>query len=166
MKKKTIIIIIVSVVAFIFILMVAVAGIGFFIAKRVQQKVGITNMHIDKQGSGKIEFQGGQIELGKTATWPTDMPSDVPEFTYGKVKMVTKSEVENKKGWNILLEEVTADAPEKYKADLKNSGWSIKATTTVSDQGGSIMAEQDKLQLFIFIDSEKHTASIGVNEKN
>lgn len=165
MQKKTIIIIVVAIVAVFFIVMVAGVVVGYYIVHKAIQKESITDKHLDKQ-DGKIEFNGGKIEVGKAAEWPADMPSDVPKFTYGKVKMVTKSEVENKKAWNVILEDISADAAEKYKEDLKNSGWGIKATTTVSGQGGSIMAEQDKLQLFIMIDSDKHTASIGVNEKS
>ncbi|MCX7919736.1 MAG: hypothetical protein N3A72_09075 [bacterium] len=115
MQKKTIIIIVVAVVAAFFFIAVAIFGIRFFLAYKVNKEAGITDMHtlVDKQGSGgKIELKDGQIEVGKAAQWPADIPSDVPEFTYGKVKVVTKSEMKNKKGWNVLLENVSADALE------------------------------------------------------
>lgn len=166
MQKKTIIIIVVAVVAVFFFIAAAIVGVGFFVARRVQKQAGITDMHIDKQG-GKVEFKGGQMEFGKAAEWPTDMPSAVPKFTYGKIKIVTKSEVQNKKGWTVIFEEITtADSGEKYKEELKNSGWAIHATTKVSGQGESIMADKDKLQLFLFIDADKHTASLSLNEKD
>ena len=122
-------------------------------------------MQIDKQG-GKIELKNGAtVEFGESAKWPEDMPAEVPQFTYGKVKTVTKTEVQNRKGWNVILEEVTADAAEKYKTDLKNSGWAIHATTTVAGQGGSLMTEKERLQLFLMFDSEQKTVSFAVNEK-
>jgi hypothetical protein len=166
MKKKTIIIIVVAVVAVFIFIAVAVVGVGFFVARKVaMQKAGITDMHIDKQDGGKIEFKGGQVEVGKAAEWPKDMPSEVPVFSNGKIKVVTKSEIKNKKGWNVVLEGITSEAAEKYKADLKNNSWNIMQTMS-SAQGGSIMAEKDKLQLFMVFDNEKHNASLGVNEKD
>jgi hypothetical protein len=165
MKKKTIIIIIVAVVAVFFFIAVAVVGVGFFVARKVQRETGITDMHLNKQGSGTIEFKGGKMELGKAATWPADMPSEVPKITYGKVVAVTKSEINNKKGWNIVLEGFDSNAAEKYKAELKNNGWNVMQTTN-STEGGSIMADTKTLQFFMMYTNEKQTASFSVNEKD
>lgn len=170
MKKNTIIIIVVAVVAVIFFLVVAIAGIGFILAHRMQQRAGITDMHIDKQG-GRIEFKGSdktggqvQMEVGKTAKWPEEIPSEVPEFTYGKLNVVSTTNVKDKKTWTLIYESSAAGALEKYKQDLTNKGWSIQNTMQMGE-GGSIQAEKDKLQVFIMVELPKGNASLTIAEK-
>lgn len=84
--------------------------------KAAMKKAGITDMQIGKEG-GKIEFKNGQMEIGKTAEWPSDMPSDVPQFTYGKVKVVTKTEIQNKKDGTLFLKEL----PTMWLKNIKKS---------------------------------------------
>jgi len=109
------------------------------------------------EGEGEISF-GGQ-------SWPNDLPEGVPSFPWGKVKGVTRSSIQEKKTWNVILEEVEDGALEKLTEALKQNGWEILSSTTASG-GGSVQATKGDLMVLAIINTESKAGSIGISTGN
>jgi len=62
----------------------------------------------------------GAVQAG--AQWPSQMPPDVPKFTYGTI---TGSSNNVMGSIQATFTNVTPDAFDKYQNDLKNAGWTI-----------------------------------------
>lgn len=96
-----------------------------------------------------IKTDAGIIEVdSKAQSWPDEIPNDVPEFTYGKVKAVTTSNIDDTKTWNVIYEDVRDGFIDKYDAELKEKGFET-VTMKIGDNGGSITAENDKYNIFL-----------------
>lgn len=68
--------------------------------------------------------------------WPSNIPSIVPEFTYGKNAGIITNR-EDGTQWIIAFGNVPNDASEKYKADLDSKGWetNFMGDTLVAEYG-------------------------------
>jgi hypothetical protein len=99
-------------------------------------------------GKIKISDKGEKAELSFAQEWPNDLPGDVPKFTMGKVKAVTKAEEGGKPSWHIILQDVEDGAVEKYTEELKAKGWEIEMSNTAGE-GGLIQAKKNN-QMLIF----------------
>ncbi|KAF0200487.1 MAG: hypothetical protein FD170_3452 [Bacteroidetes bacterium] len=103
------------------------------------------------------------VELdGKANSWPREIPDEVPEFTYGKVKAVTTSIIDGAKSWSVIYENVEDDFIDKYDADLKKKGFKT-VTMKMGDKGGSITADNGKYNVFLM--GSEGSLSIGVSLK-
>lgn len=108
------------------------------------------------QGGNTVEFDG------KANSWPGEIPDEVPEFTYGKVKAVTASIIDGAKSWNVIYENVEDDFIDRYDADLKKKGFET-VTMKMGDKGGSITADNGKYSVFLM--GSEGSLSIGVSPK-
>jgi len=113
-------------------------------------------------GKAVIETGEGKMEVDSEAkTWPSDIPGDVPEFTFGKVKGVTTSTVDNTKSWNVVFEEVQDGSIDKYDALLKEKGF--ETVIMKMGDGGSIQAENNKYNVFLM--GGEGNLSVGISVK-
>ncbi len=115
--------------------------------------------------SGKAVFETGEGKMevdSEAKSWPDDIPDDVPEFTFGKVKGVTTSTMNDTKTWNVMYEEVQDGFIDQYDALLKEKGFET-VIMKMGDKGGSIQAENDKYNVFLMGGEE--TLSVGVSLK-
>lgn len=76
--------------------------------------------------------------------WPGEIPSDVPEFTYGKVERVSIQDMPEAKNWVMRFSGVKEDALTKYEADLKAKGFDAH-TTRIMNGRGNVMGEKGNL---------------------
>ena len=122
---------------------------------------GKADVNMEK-GKVTIKNEAGQSEIAYGATsWPEDMPASVPKFAGGKVKAVTRSDQNGKKGWNVVVEDTEGSALEKYAGQLKEAGWTIM-TQMAAPKGGMVQATKDELYVIAMFNEEKKVASIGV----
>ncbi len=169
-KSATTIIIIIIVV-------LAVLGIGgYFVSRYVMGKLaektaeglvgGLTGGKVDISAS-KVTYsgEGGSLEISESSKWPTDLPSDVPEFTYGTVKATAKTTTNGKGNWSITLENVQSGAYDKYVSDLKAAGWQETTTSTGSGVNYIDMTKGSYDLIFTYEESEK-TSSLLVSSKS
>jgi hypothetical protein len=98
----------------------------------------------------KIESENfkGEVNLSDN-TWPKEIPGDVPEFPFGKIKQTVTSTSDEAKTWNVQYEEVGSGALDTYDAQLKKSGF--KTTKITMGDKGSITAEKGKLGVYVVI---------------
>jgi hypothetical protein len=118
---------------------------------------------IDKE-KAVIETGDGRIEVDSNAkSWPSEIPGDVPEFKFGKVKAVTTSIMDGSKSWNVAFEEVQDGFFDKYEAQLKEKGFETMSMK-MGDKGGTISAESDKFSVFLM--GGEGNLTVGVTVKN
>ena len=131
---------------------------------KVMKKATGKEADVDIQG-GKIRIQtkDGTAEINVTTTWPEDMPGDVPRFTLGKIKGVNKSNVEGKKGWNVVIDETQEGAFPKYMEELKTKGWKIDMNLSM-EKGGSVAASKNNLNLMLIFNKDEKTGNITVSQ--
>ena len=129
-KNKTLVIVV------IIISVLVLLGIGgYFISAFVINKIGGSlvenvvekgtggNVKVDtKTGSAELKTNEGSINVGSSAQWPSDLPSDVPKFSVGKITMSTKVTTVPK-GWSVLISDVTENDVTNYKNNLIAKGW-------------------------------------------
>jgi hypothetical protein len=150
MKKKTIIISLATIVGFI---IVCYLGLVFIVSPYILKQIG--------KPYGITDFN---TKTGKSAKWESDIPSIVPEFTYGKIEIAGTVMVKNKKHWNFLYKAVNADGFDKYKQDLITKGWNVRNQMSDADML-LIFEDKDNLRLAFTIDTVKKFATLQVNEK-
>jgi hypothetical protein len=67
----------------------------------------------------------------QASQWPSQMPPDVPKFTYGTITgfgSTSNSIV-------VFINNASPDSFDKYQSDLKNAGWTIKETSQINGYG-------------------------------
>jgi hypothetical protein len=113
--------------------------------KNVQEKM---TEQVLKHAAGKdvdVEIQGDKVqiadkdsrtEMTETTTWPSDLTSDVPKFTGGRITRVVKTH-EQTGSWtyNIYLEGFSGDDIQNYENALKENGWQTDRMQ-MGDKGG------------------------------
>lgn len=133
-----------------------------FIEKLIEHGTG-SNVDIDtKDGSASIKTSDGSTTVGNSAQWPSDMPSDVPKFSAGKITMSTKVSTDPK-SWSLLISEVKASDVASYKSALKAKGW----TEDTSMSFGADLTQYTKgnLETILTFDSTSNGLSITVSYK-
>jgi len=132
---------------------VVLTGCGFLAPKSDVPGVTGGNSLSDKVGKelgeqmaeemlGGIDVEFAEEGSGDVVAWPKQIPSDVPEFKYGKIdaSMATPG---GEADYSVMMQfrEVEKEAYAKYEQDLVGAGWTI---TTDSDWSGQhISAEKD-----------------------
>jgi len=114
-------------------------------------------------GKAVIQTGDGKVEVDSNAkSWPSEIPGDIPEFKFGKVKAVTTSNMDGSKSWNIVFEEVQDGFLDKYEAQLKEKGFET-IIMKMGDKGGTITGESDKYNVFLM--GGEGNLSIGITGK-
>ena len=94
--------------------------------------------------------------------WPSAMPTDVPQFTYGTITAANNDIMGNVQA---VYENVTPDVFDKYQSDLKNAGWTI-SNATQSAFGFEIdatIAPRTVVAMFVTSKSKGLTGAVTYN---
>lgn len=172
-NKTTLIVVIVLVV-------VAILGIGGYFVSRyfIKKAAGnladnlinsATNGVVDadiNSGSVNVDTGDGSINLNQNSSWPTDMPSDVPQFTYGKVAFSSKIDSGGTEGWTVTIEDVKSGSLEKYKSDLEAKGWVAQAESTDLGFANILQYEKGGMQIIISYDPDSKAVNLTVTNKS
>ncbi len=118
------------------------------------------DLDVDNE-SVEIKTDQGSLKVGSTYDWPSGMPSDVPEFKYGSIIGVIESNSDAGKSYTVTLENIEADAFEKYKSALEDNGWTIQYTQQMGtgwslnavkgNNGVSVIVSEDTTGVVSFI---------------
>jgi len=123
------------------------------------------NAEVDlSSGKAVIQTGDGEVEIDSNSkSWPSEIPGDVPEFKFGKVKAVTTSIIDGSKSWNVAFDEVQDGFLDKYEAQLKEKGFETMSMK-MGEKGGTISAESDKFSVFLM--GGEGNLTVGVTVKN
>lgn len=136
--------------------------------KAIEQSTG-SDVELNT-GSGRvsIESDGQKIEIQQQgATWPDDMPSDVPKFAYGTLKAVTRTQTGGADAWTVTCEDVPENSIKAYEALLKSRGFETTLTIVTSDtgSGGSLQASKGPVTVFLLGDNRAVSLSVSREKK-
>lgn len=126
------------------------------VEKVIEQSTG---KKVDVKSGGQditIESEGKKIQIqANSSVWPSDMPAEVPNFSYGKIKAVTRSTMPEGKSWSVVFENVTGTVVKDYESKLKTSGFKTVSTTVTYDQGegGTVSGTKEKLNVTLIVGS-------------
>ncbi|MGA2112968.1 MAG: hypothetical protein ABSG98_12620 [Anaerolineales bacterium] len=86
-----------------------------------------------------------------TISWPSEMPADVPQFSYGTITASSNNVMGH---IQATFRNVPADAYDKYQSDLKNAGWTITNATQSADGFEIDAAKAPRTVVALFIASK------------
>ncbi|MFA6301402.1 MAG: hypothetical protein WC609_03590 [Candidatus Paceibacterota bacterium] len=165
-KNKKIIII-----AIIALLVVGFVVNGFWgrkagerMAENILEKQLGGNVNINsKDGSVSIQSDKGSFSAGEATSWPSNMPSDIPEFTAGKLTMAASISSENN-GWQVAATDVSKDDFNAYHSLLESKGWK---NISFSDANiDMLQMNNGTYDLFMVFNAEDGGFSLTVSVKN
>ena len=99
-------------------------------------------------------------DYSTTARWPSEIPPDVPKFTYGRIT----SFAGNRCYMQVRIADPTADCFDNYQRDLKKAGWEIVAAShSANPENIMIMAHNrtSSIHLQLFPNDKKPKQLIG-----
>jgi len=150
---------------------------GFFVEKYVLNKAGeelieqsIENgsgadVNVTDGGEGvSVQTESGSSEVGTAATWPSDLPGDIPKFEAGKLVASTKVETEPA-SWSLVFSDIAVDDVTKYKNDLTAKGWAVSSSSTFGTSSLSLLTKSN-LQISMTYDGDSKGLSISVSYKS
>lgn len=75
--------------------------------------------------NGSVTFTGkeGKMEVGTSAKWPEDMPSDVPNFSAGEITAAVRINNASTNGWSVIVKDVEGKQVVDYVKKLESAGW-------------------------------------------
>ncbi|MFH1608892.1 MAG: hypothetical protein ABH951_02665 [Patescibacteria group bacterium] len=101
-----------------------------------------------------IETKDGSFSAGESTKWPADMPSDIPEITFGKLTMVSSSSIGGQ-AWQVSVSDVTKSDYTSYHSSLLAGGWIN--TGMVSANIDVAQMSKGNYDLIIALNSEENT---------
>ena len=140
---------------------------GYFLVKEFV----LEDTDSNETGNGNSENESVSYELDDTTVdvetgdeeWPSDIPSDIPEFEYGDAETVAKVENEYAIAWTIVYENISENAFEKYKQDLEDEGFT-NVSSFESSTGWLITVMKEPFTVVATYDKEEGTVGISVTE--
>jgi len=107
-----------------------------------------------------VTTEEGTTTMSETTEWPSDMFEGVPQFTYGVVERVTRSDrADGNKAFMVYIRDMAADGPENYKKDMEAAGWQ-SMMSTAAGAGGMINAQKGNVALSLTYNNEDKTAVV------
>jgi len=97
------------------------------------------------------------------SSWFSDIPSDVPEFTYGSAQSTSTGESSSTKIWTIIYGDVDKDDFDNYIDDLRDSGYTDISSYT-SDGNSIVMVNKQPYTITVTYSSEDETVGLSIAE--
>jgi nitrate reductase NapE component len=122
--KKIIIIVVVVLVLCLIVCVAIVAGSGLLVRNAANSITSDSVLNTIQDQINRDSKDGSTINLTQK-TWPSDIPSYVPQFKYGDISLTTKDNSSGKPAWTIGYLNVKDNAIASYTQDLKDAGWTV-----------------------------------------
>ncbi|MEI7690252.1 MAG: hypothetical protein WCI63_01360 [bacterium] len=164
-----------TIVLVVVVLLIGLSVGGYFISKYVFNKAGegIVEKVIESGTGGKVNIDTknkdvtiktneGTFNAGENVSWPSDMPTDVPKFTSGKITLATNKNTEPK-GWEVLISNVESSNVADYQTKLKAAGWTNSSESSFG--ADLIQMQKDTRDLTLVYDSSSKGVSLTVSYK-
>jgi hypothetical protein len=113
-------------------------------------------------GKIQIEDKGSRTEITETTNWPSEVISDVPKFTAGKIKRVVKTqEAGGVWTFNIYLAGINGDDIKNYAGALKEKGWKTNIMQ-IGAKSGSLNGEKGTMGINFMYSLERNDGMLAV----
>lgn len=83
---------------------------------------GNADVELDED-SMTIETDEGSLESAATDEWPSDIPSDIPEYGDGEITNTLHSESDDGEYWIVAIDDTSDSAIDSYKSLLSDAGF-------------------------------------------
>ena len=123
-KKTIIIVVVVLLVLCLVVCLAVVIGSGMLVNNAAKNITSDSLLNTVQDQINKNSKDGSTINI-TDKTWPSDIPSYVPQFKYGEISLTTKDNSTGSPVWTIGYLNVKDNAVASYTTDLKNSGWTV-----------------------------------------
>lgn len=142
------------------------SGCGFFgnVTSRVTDQINpLSDFASEKAGDELAEKliegdSGIDVEISSEGeagvAWPKNIPSEVPEFKYGKLEVTFDGSKTVDTGTLIQITNVEKDAFQKYAKDLRANGWEVKDNVLKEYGIEGIRLEATKINLILTLDKD------------
>jgi len=151
---------------------VILAIIGYLVNDFIGKKTAENKIEniLEKQLNGNVDINTsdnsisikndqGNFNAGDATKWPTDMPSDVPNFTAGKLTMAGSVPT----GWQVVAANVSKDDFVAYHSSLIANGWINVGTF---DAGiGMVQMNKGNYDLIIAFNNQENTFVLTISVK-
>ena len=113
--------------------------------------------------SSVVNYEGGIIETFPKTSWPKDIPTEIPEFTYGKIKAVTKDSIPTGAHWSLRISDLLDSAIDNYYEQLRLKQWYAIAMPLPK---GRVLLGNEKDFFIYLITYKDNTALLIVSRKS
>lgn len=110
------------IVIVVLVVIVALGAVGYYFVRKAVKKVADVN----NLGS-TFNIGDTKVTTGEDQKWPSGLPSDVPQFTAGKIQGTSKVGDTT----TIIVAEVKDADVTNYKKALTDKGWTVNSETDV-----------------------------------
>jgi hypothetical protein len=135
--------------------------------KAIEHSTG-KSADVDVNGQNvTIETEGKKVEIqANAAEWPDEIPGDVPEFSYGTIKGVTRTETPEGLSWGIVVEKVPDSIVRNYEQTLKNRGFETSSMIMSGEngQGGSVTGEKGNISVVLMAGNGSASLSVALKK--
>lgn len=172
-KKTNVTMIVIIIVAVLVVMSVGGYLVSRYLARKVSEKAtesimeAATGNKVDVNTSDNgvtYKTEGGELSVGTKAKWPTDVPSSLPEFTFGTISGSSKTGETGNYIWTMGYEKVSTDAYTKYKDLLTSKGWTITSETSYGNNQG-LIAQIETYEVTFSVYGDNAEASIMLGNK-
>jgi hypothetical protein len=164
-SNKTAIIVVIAVVV---LLIVGGNMVKGYFGRKMSEKIGerLGEKILEKGTGGKVDIDNGSVtftgkegkmEVGTSAKWPEDMPTDVPNFSAGEITAAVRINNPSTNGWSVIIKDVEAGSVGDYTKQLETAGW--KTVSQVNFGAAMYQLEKGDYKLNIAYDE----TSKGIN---
>lgn len=112
--------------------------------------------------SSVVNYEGGIIETFPQTSWPKDIPAEIPVFTFGKIKAVTKDSLPTGAHWSLRISELLNSAIDSYYEQLTLKQWYAIAMPLPK---GRVLLGNEKDFFIYLITYKDNTALLIVSHK-
>lgn len=129
---------------------------GFFIVSGCSKRPGGGT-------SSVVNYEGGIIETFLQTSWPKDIPAEIPEFTYGKIKAVSKDSIPTGAHWTLRISDLLDSAIDSYYEQLSRKQWYAIAMPLPK---GRVLLGNEKDFFIYLITYKDNTALLIISRKS
>lgn len=153
------------------VVVVALGLVGFLMSGFASRKAGekMAENILENELGGKvdigsngtdvsIETDRGNVQMGGSAVWPTNMPEDVPRLTAGKLLMAASVST----GWQVVAEDVSQEDYTAYYTALKGKNW-VESGMMFDPNIGMVQMTKGQYTLVLAFDSEEKSLSLFIS---
>jgi hypothetical protein len=127
---------------------------------------GATGGDVNIKDNGvEVKSSAGTASFSESKTWPTDMPSVVPEFKSGTIATVSNLNIGGNKSWTVTYEGAKSSDYTSYVNDFKSNGWT-EGLSSSSNGETLTMLTKDKYSISLTLNESSGEASLVVSENN
>lgn len=145
---------------------------GYF-NRKMSEKIGerLGEKILEKGTGGKVDINNGSVtftgkegtmQVGTSAKWPEDMPSDVPNFSAGEITAAVRINNASTNGWSVIVKDVEGKQVADYVNQLQVVGWKITSQVNY----GTTMFQLEKGDYKLNLAYDKTSKSVNLMIEN